>query len=269
MQLQIASFRGQMLSSLMGASDASAGSFADALGLATQAGDVSGRNLSLRDPESAYQMMSDINGREVNYKAQFSELSQMREVVSSLAQAGDGLTHLDGQMPAAELKAQLEAFAGQYNAWIARFEPDVDKGGMLDGVQAAEISIYELEQSVKNLFFGADHGVSGLGDLGIGIDPQTHTMSIDATRLDAALAGNRDGVFAALNDFGGNFAKSANLLASENNFIDRRLDNLDGAIDYIGDNISSWRKEFGTGDSAMPGGQVARALAAYAQMSPA
>ena len=74
------------------------------LSTTTQGLSPSGRNLSLFDPESAYRMMSVINTKDVTYKAQFSELSEMGTLVSGMQQAGQALggvsasvsyTHLD------------------------------------------------------------------------------------------------------------------------------------------------------------------------------
>jgi flagellar capping protein FliD len=135
----------------------------------------------------------------------------------------------------------------------------------LAGTQAAEISRYELEQSVKNMFNGADDGVHGLADLGINVASGSGRLSLDSAKLDAMLASNRHGAVDALQEFSANFAKSASLLNAKNNFIPNQLGNLDRAIHYIADNNAAWRTEFGTGNAAKPTGQTAKALAAYQQ----
>jgi hypothetical protein len=225
-----------------------------------------GRNLSLFDPESAYRMMTSINNGDATYKAQFSELSEMKSDVAEMQQAGltlgSGLATLDN----AGIKAQLQAFAEKYNEWVGRFDATVKAGGVLSGTQAAEISLYELKQSIENRFNGAMHGVQGMRDLGLTIDPKTHMASIDTAKLDTVLTKNREGALGAIGEFSGNFAKSAELLISSNNFIPNRLDNLDRVIDYIADNKSALQAEFGMGDAAKPSAQVAKALAAYQQM---
>lgn len=225
-----------------------------------------GRNLSLFDPESAYRMMTSINNGDATYKAQFSELSEMKSDVAEMQQAGltlgSGLASLDN----AGIKAQLQAFAEKYNEWVGRFDATVKAGGVLSGTQAAEISLYELKQSIENRFNGAMHGVQGMRELGLTIDPTTHMASIDTAKLDAVLTKNRAGALSAIGEFSGNFAKSAELLISSNNFIPNRLDNLDRVIDYIADNKASLQAEFGMGDAAKPSAQVAKALAAYQQM---
>ncbi|MBP7489799.1 MAG: hypothetical protein KA772_08425, partial [Azospira sp.] len=84
--------------------------------------------------------------------------------------------------------------------------------------------------------------------------------------LSRALQQNREGVVATVQQFSGNFVKSAELLTSSNNFFDRQLDNLSRAITYIADNQSSLQQEFGLGDAYQPKGKLAAALAAYERM---
>lgn len=223
-----------------------------------------GRNMALADPESAYRMMSLINDRDALYKAQYSELSRMGAAVATMQQAGAGLGGITEASSDSDIKAGLQGFVSQYNDWMQRFDPDMQNGGLLAGTQAAEISRYELEQSVKNRFNGADDGVHGLADLGISVAPGG-SLAFDSAKLDAMLASNRHGAVDALQEFSANFAKSASLLNSKNNFIPNQLDNLNRAISYISANNSAWQSEFGTGNAAKPSGQTARALAAYQQ----
>ena len=238
------------------------------LGLSTtsQGLSPSGRNLSLFDPESAYRMMSVINAKDVTYKAQFSELSEMGTLVSGMQQAGQALGGVSALMDNEAIESQLQAFAAKYNDWVTRFDGTVKNNGLLAGTQAAEISLYELEQSVKNIFNGAKDGFHGMRDLGLNIDPNTKLATLDTSQLFAALGTNKTGAINALHEFGANFAKSAELLNSANNFIPNRLGNLDRVIDYITDHRSSLQAEFGLGDPAKPSAQVAKALAAYNQI---
>ncbi|SBT08438.1 conserved hypothetical protein [Candidatus Propionivibrio aalborgensis] len=232
----------------------------------TQGLSPSGRNLSLFDPESAYRMMSVINTKDVTYKAQFSELSEMGTLVSGMQQAGQALGGVSALMDNEAIESQLQAFAAKYNDWVTRFDGTVKNNGLLAGTQAAEISLYELEQSVKNIFNGAKDGFHGMRDLGLNIDPNTKLATLDTSQLFAALGTNKTGAINALHEFGANFAKSAELLNSANNFIPNRLGNLDRVIDYITDHRSSLQAEFGLGDPAKPSAQVAKALAAYNQI---
>lgn len=224
---------------------------------------ASGYNLSLFDPESAFTMMSVINTRDVTYKAQFSELSAMKTAVSGMQDAAQTLGSVDSTQPDTAVRTQLQTFATAYNAWITRFDDTVKDGGLLDGTQAAEISLYELEQSVENIFNGAADGFHGLADLGFTIDPVTNLASLDVSVLDSALASNKTGVINTIDQFSANFAKSAELLNASDNFIPNRLANLDRVIDFLDENMSSLQAEFGLGSPAKRSAEVARALAAY------
>lgn len=251
-------------------------SFSDPLSLLTQSSTIyqsggiqglspTGRNMALFDPESAYKMMTVINKDDVSYKAQFSELSQMKASVFQMQDAGQSLGSIALSTGNDGIKSRLQDFVGQYNSWIQRFNPDIQPGGLLADTQAARASRFELEQNVNNRFFGIKDGVHGLSDLGITIDPNTRLASVDTAKLDSLLATNKQGVVDAVQEFSTNFAKSASLLNSDGNFILKQLDNLNRAIHYIADNKDSLQKEFGTGNAAKPTGQVAQALAAYNQ----
>lgn len=269
--LQMASMRGEIFSTLIGAlggnNEEQAASFADILGNKTSSLSADGRNMSLFDPESGYQMMSKINQYEVDFKAQFAELDAMGDAIEHMEAVAAHLADtVDTGTSNKDIKAQLQSFIDQYNAWEDRFDDTVAQGGVLDNIQAAEISLYELEQSVSSIFHGAagpNGGVSGLKDIGITIDPVTKQASLDVTKLNEALATNKAGVVYAIDEFGAHFSKSADLLNSAGNFIQNALDNRSRAIDYITDNKSSLQSEFGTGDATAPNGATAKALAAY------
>ncbi|ADL55589.1 hypothetical protein [Gallionella capsiferriformans] len=227
---------------------------------------ATGRNTALADADSAYRMMSTINNMEIVFKAQYWELSQMKADVSQLQDAGKNLAGISSSTGNDSTKLRLLGFVGQYNNWVRRFAPDTQQGGLLAGTQAAEASQYELEQNLKNRFFGAGDGVQGMGDLGLMIDPVTHLASLDTARLESMQASNRQGVVNTVQTFGENFAKSAGLLVSDGNFFSKQLGNLDRGIHYIEDNTAALQQEFGTGDAAHPGGQVAAAWADYNRM---
>lgn len=222
-----------------------------------------GRNMALFDPESAFNMMTVINNRDVSYKAQFSELSQMKSSVSQMQNEGQNLSSMTLSTGNESIKSQLQGFVDHYNSWVQRFNPDMQKGGLLADTQAAQVSLYELDQSIKNIFFGVKDGLHGLKDMGITIDPNTRQASLDTTKLDSVLATNKQGVVNTVLEFSANFTKSASLLNSDNNFIPKQLNNLSKVIHYIADNKDSLQAEFGTGNPAKPAGQIAQALAAY------
>jgi hypothetical protein len=281
----IASFQSQVLGSLFGSSSAEKGGDLFSV-LLSQKTDLykaetditallkqgsakglspTGRNLSLFDPESAYKMMSVINNRDVLYKAQFSEMSEIKSHVANMQGVAQSLSSIAVTTPNSGIQTQLQNFTDQYNQWVQRFNPDVQPGGLLADTQAAQVSLYELEQSVKNRFNGAKDGMHGLSDLGISIDPNTKLATLDTGKLSAVLSSDKQAAVNTVQAFSANFGLSASLLNSTNNFIPNQLDNLHRAIDYIANNNDSLRAEFGTGDPAKPTGQVARALAAYKQ----
>ena len=226
-----------------------------------------GRNLALFDPESAYRMMTLINQKEVLYKAEFSEMSDMREQLATMQQAGQSLAGIGESTGDAALRERLTEFAAQYNQWVARFDAAMQPDGLLAGTQAAQVARYELKQSIENPFFGAADGFRGMAGLGLRIDPATRLAVLDTRQLDAALTSQRNGAIRTVQEFGRNFARSSELLISENNFVLRRLDNLDRVIDYIDAHKPSLQAEFGLGDPAQPPQVVAQALAAYQQLA--
>jgi len=282
--LQVAEFKSQTFGSLLNAAfNAESGTDVTGLGANTAASSASdllasltnstasaglsatGRNASLFDPESAYSMMTEINKRDVTYKAQFSELSQMKSYLAEMQSDGESLGRIDTTTSNESIKSQLQTFANQYNDWTRRFDADMQNGGVLAGTQAADVSRYELDQSVESRFNGATDGLHGLSDLGFTIAPNTKLASLDTAKLDAVLASNKQGVVNTIQEFSANFAKSAEMLNSAGNFIPNQLGNLDRAIHYIDDNTPALQAEFGLGDKAKPTGQYAQALAAYNQ----
>ena len=248
---------GSDIASLLGASTSSA--------VASVASPVStsGYKLSLADPAAAYNMMSFINASEVNFKAQFAELSEMGSAIKTLQPSADALGRIDAASDPALISAQLKAIADDYNAWVTRFDDSVEGNGVLSKVRAAEIAYQQLEISVENRFNGATSGVHGLSDLGLTVDESSTRVVLDSAALTSALAANKSGVIATLKEFSASFSESARLLTSQGNFIDNRLDNLDRAIDYLADNKASLQSEFGTGAGAEPSERVAAALATY------
>lgn len=230
---------------------------------------ASGRNTALFDPESAYRMMSVINNDEVSYKAQFAEMSEMKSWLGDIGQDAQGLGDISLTSSDDAIRASLQTFADEYNAWVTRFDAAMQSGGLLADTQAAQVSRYELKQSIDNMFNGARDGLHGLRDLGLSIDPASNLATLDRSKLDAVLANNRQGVVDTVQQFSAHFAKSAALLNADGNFIPNRLNNLSRVIAYIENNRASLQAEFGLGDAARPKGQVAQGLAAYQQMAAA
>jgi len=257
--LSIATFRAEMLGSLTGLGSNSDTSFGDILSglqaghdnspsaLTANSSASAGSATGLGNSQSVYAMMTRIDGLNLAYKSQYSELSQMDSCLPRLGDAANRLGTTTIAETDASITAMLQDFAQQYNAWIERFKPDVQRGAVLANTQAAEVPLYELDQVVENRFIGAKDGFHGLTDLGVAIDPVSGLMSVDAGRLDAALKDNKQAVVDAISEFSAKFAAAANLLASDDNLIQHRLNNLGGAIGYIDANFGSWQQEFSRG----------------------
>lgn len=266
-RLEIAAFRGQALSTLMNLSSAGSetASFADVLTMNSEGSPrtLAGRNTALRDPEAAFSMMTKINRWDVDFKAQYAELDAMSAGLERMEAIGGALADIEAGDGDAAIIERLQGFIDAYNVWEDRFDDAVAQGGVLDGVQAPEVAMNALEQSIRNIFHGAAEGVRGLGELGIDIDPATKQARLDVARLETTLAGNREGAMAAIDAFGAHFARSADLLNAEDNFMVHALDNRSRAIRFIAENHTAWQQEFGTGEAAGPTGATAQALAAY------
>jgi hypothetical protein len=262
--LQLATIRGDALSALIGTGrDERAANFAEILGAAGGSLSPDGRNLGLRDPEAAFSMMSTINRWEVDFKVQYAELDAMSSALEHMETVGGALAELDASDGNTTIIERLQTFIDEYNAWEDRFDDTVANGGVLDEIQAAEVAMNALEQSLHSIFHGAAEGVRGLGELGIDIDPATKQAHLDVARLENTLSSKREAAVVAIDAFSAHFARSADLLNAEDNFMTHALDNRHRAIAYIADNHASWQQEFGTGKAAEPTGATAKALAAY------
>ena len=279
--LNLVNFRTQMLNSLTDATSSTGSSFGDILSQLQAGGTADASAQSLAQPCSAGDllavgsnasanginageaMMTTINGLDITYKAQFSALNQMESNLPQLQAAAQQLGTVNGPDGSDTLRTRLEDFAQQYNAWVQRFSPDMQQGGVLANTQAAEVSVYELKQSITNPFVGAKDGFNGLSSMGITIDPNTGLLSVDSAQLGSAWANNQQGVVDAISEFSANFSTSAGLLASNGNIVRDQLNNLGSAIGYIDGNAAALQKEFGNGAAADSTGQVAQALAAY------
>lgn len=272
LSLNIATFQAQAINALFGDQKADS-SFMDIFTSQLQGMDGTspasplaiGRNMALSDPKSAYGMMTEINRRDVHYKAQYAEMRAMGSELTDMEALGNDLVGTTLATANESIKSSLKNFVDQYNGWVKRFAPDIANGGLLADTQAAQVALHELQESVRGRFYGIKDGVHGLRDLGISIDLSSKLATLDSARLAGVLASNKQGVVDAMQEFGANFARSADLLNAEGNFMPRQFDNLQRVIRYIADNKSDLQAEFGTGDSAKPTGKIAEALAAYNQ----
>ena len=225
-----------------------------------------GRNMALSDPESAYKMMTDINRRSVEYKAQYATLSDMQTGVGQLSQAAEQLGKITAESPFSTVKSQLQSFADQYNSWRRTYDADSQNPELLGNTQAAQAARHTLQASISNPFHGANQGLQGLAALGLEIDPVSKMAKLDVTKFEQTWAQQPANATAAINDFSANFSAAANLLTANGNFFQKQLSNLDRAIGYIQSNQTALQTEFGLGDPPKLSTRLSQALAEYQKM---
>lgn len=213
-------------------------------------------------------MVTVLNRVEVTFKAQYSELGAMRKSLVQEQDAAQKLNTLTPQTPDAGIKAALADFVASYNAGVERFTPSVAKGGILEGSWEAERARFATQRDINYILNGSEVGLKGgLAALGISADPKTGLASVDQTRLDAALAGNKGNVVAALTSFATTFIDTIDALNAAGHAQVRQMANLDRAVHWIADNKAAAQKEFGPGAAATPNDAFAKAVALYDDMA--
>ncbi len=213
-------------------------------------------------------MVTVLNRLEVTFKAQFSELGEMRKSLVAEQAAAQRLAGLDGASTSAHIKAELAHFVATYNAGVNRFAPAVDKGGVLEGSWEAARARFATKRDISHVLNGSEVGVKGdLAQLGISIDPNTGLASIDDARLERALASDQGHVVASVTAFASTFVTTVDFLNAKGHAQQRQMANLDRAVHWIGDNKAAVRKEFGAGAAATPNAAFAKAAALYDEMA--
>ncbi|CAN5453474.1 hypothetical protein BH11PSE11_BH11PSE11_02790 [soil metagenome] len=214
---------------------------------------------------SIMDVASMINGLEVKFKSQYSELNELKNTLSHEQEAAQKLTAIDGKTSATEIKSALMEFIATYNAGVNRFAPDVAKGGVLENSAEALRARFSTRRDIADPLIGAFNGLrGGLEALGITVDPSTGLASVDEKKLDSVLALDTNADVNTIGDFARQFMRTTANLNSAGNPQDKQLANLDRAIHWIADHHAAISKEFGPGEPAKPNAAVARAAAAYA-----
>jgi hypothetical protein len=205
-----------------------------------------------------------INRVDVSFKAQFSELSQLKSTLAHEQDSAQQLATIDEHTSSADIKSKLTDFIATYNAGVNRFAPVVAAGGVLEGSQEAGRARFATRRDISDPLIGAVDGLrGGMSALGIAVDPRTGLASIDEAQLDAVLAKDTDADMHTIVDFAKTFMQTTAMLNSKGNQQDNQLANLDRAIHWIADNRVSVEKEFGPGEAARPNAAFAKAAAAY------
>jgi hypothetical protein len=213
-------------------------------------------------------MVTVLNRVEVTFKAQFSELGEMRKSLAAEQAAAKRLAGLDGASTSADVKAALAHFVDTYNAGVNRFAPAVDKGGILEGSWEAGRARFATERDISYILNGSEVGIKGdLAQLGISTDPKTGLASIDDAKLEGALAKDPGHVVASVTAFANTFVTTVDFLNATGHAQQRQMANLDRAVRWIGDNKEAVQKEFGAGAAATPNAAFAKAAGHYDEMA--
>ncbi|PWF48596.1 hypothetical protein [Massilia glaciei] len=213
-------------------------------------------------------MVTVLNRVEVSFKAQFSELAQMRTSLALQQDAARQLTGVDAHTPNAQLKGALDNFVASYNGGVERFSPELAAGGILEGSWEAARARFATARDIGHILNGHGAGVrGGLATLGISTDPKTGMAAVDHAKLDAALADNKAGHAAAITDFATAFVGTVDSLTATGHAQQRQMANLERAVHWIDANKAAVQKEFGPGAAATPNAAFARAAARYDAMA--
>ncbi len=213
-------------------------------------------------------MVTVLNRVEVTFKAQFSELGEMRHGLVAEQAAAKRLGGLTDDSAAAEIKAEIAHFVDTYNAGVNRFAPAVDKGGILEGSWEAQRARFATRRDISYILNGSEKGIKGdLAKLGITTDPKTGLAVIDQAMLDGALAADKALVVNAVTAFADTFATTVDFLNAKGHSQQRQMNNLDRAVNWIDDNREAVQKEFGPGAAATPNDAFAKAAANYDKMA--
>ena len=213
-------------------------------------------------------MITVLNRVEVTFKAQFSELGEMRHSLVAEQGAARQLAGLTADSAKADIKAELAHFLETYNAGVNRFAPAVDKGGILEGSWEAARARFATQRDIGYVLNGSEVGIKGdLAKLGVTTDPKTGLAAIDQAKLDGALDKDPGHVVASLTAFANTFVTTVDFLNAKGHSQQRQMANLDRAVNWIGDNKAAVQKEFGPGAAATPNAAFAKAAGNYGQMA--
>ncbi len=213
-------------------------------------------------------MVTVLNRVEVTFKAQFSELGEMRHSLVAEQAAAKKLTGLTADSSSADIKAGIAHFVETYNAGVNRFAPAVDKGGILEGSWEAGRARFATQRDISYILNGSEVGIKGdLAKLGITTDPKTGLAVVDNAMLDEALAKDKSHVAASVNAFANTFVTTVDFLNAKGHGQQRQMANLDRAVNWIDDNKAAVEKEFGPGKAATPNEAFAKAAALYDAMA--
>lgn len=210
-------------------------------------------------------MITVINRLDLTFKAQSSELGQLKNSLQQAQKSAQQLMAIDERSSSADIKSKLTDFIATYDAGVERFAPDLAPGGVLEGSHELGRVRFATRRDIGDPLTGAIDGLlGGMSALGISVDQKTGLASVDETTLDAILSTDTDADLHTIQDFARKFMQTTATLNSADNQLARQIANLDNAIHWIADNRAAVEQEFGPGEAARPNAAFAKAAAAYA-----
>lgn len=192
--------------------------------------------------------MQRYNARVKSIGDEADVLTQLRTRVAELGTASQGLKSLSPESSDTDIKAAIEGFVNQYNAWDSEFDPYFEDGALLDDNTAGEVARFSLKREIGSLFHGAGNGgfAQGLTDMGVSFTPDGQ-LKLDESALNAALSDNRGAAVTTLTNVAKAFGDAAEMLASEGHLLDRRIENAERATSWAEANQRKVEAEFGPG----------------------
>lgn len=191
---------------------------------------------ALSDDYGMSQVKQAFAVKKEQYTAQLSELGKFRSAIAEMSDKAKGISGLNQDSSNADIKSAVKSFISEYNSFQQKFAADFEKGGLLSDIDNAKISKFSMERDAGNVFNGsAKLGFGGLSNAGI-TQNKDGTLSIDEAAFDKALASNKEGVLAGVNDLGNNISKTATMLSSDDKFLDHSQKKYSDALVWIEQN---------------------------------
>jgi hypothetical protein len=182
-------------------------------------------------------LLTAFNSKQSSYSTELSRLELMQSDVANLSTTATSLQSLTTDTSNDDIKAALQNFVQQYNAWDSEFDADVAKGGDLQDSQPANAARFSMLRDVNDIFNG--HGNGGLGngmsDLGIqvGSDGQ---IQFDTALFDKAIASDKTVAVKTITNMGQEMSRDADSLDSSGKPLANRITRLEDALNFIAQN---------------------------------
>jgi hypothetical protein len=186
-------------------------------------------------------LLQAFNARETSYSKELSRLEGMQDDVADLSTTAKSLQTVTADSSSSDdIKAALQNFVRQYNAWDTEFDADVATGGDLQDSQPANMARFSMLRDVNDIFNGRgngglDNGMSALG-IEVGTDGQ---IAFDTTKFDQAMATDKTAAVKTINNMAQSLSRDADSLVSDGTPLTNRIDRLEDALGFIDENKPS------------------------------